>query len=125
MDVDNFKQINDTLGHSTGDDVLRSVVEGIQQYTRSMDVIARMGGDEFAFLLPETDQEATRQAVTRIHQGLAKKMLQNHWQVTFSIGVVTFIKIPETVDEMVKIADQAMYQVKNSTKNGISYYLVE
>ena len=125
LDLDNFKQINDSLGHSMGDDVLRSVVKGIRQQTRSMDIIARMGGDEFALLLSETGAETAIQTVNRIHQGLMKIMSRNRWQVTFSIGVVTFKKMPKTVDEMVKVADQMMYQVKISTKNDIKYLLVD
>jgi diguanylate cyclase (GGDEF)-like protein len=123
LDMDNFKQVNDRFGHSTGDRVLREVAEGIRVQIRSTDVVARLGGDEFAVLLMDTDQENARRVMTRIHDGLEGKMRQEGWGVTFSIGVVTFKNTPKTVDEVIRIADQAMYSVKNSSKSGVNYQL--
>jgi diguanylate cyclase (GGDEF)-like protein len=123
IDLDNFKQVNDRLGHSAGDRVLREVVESVRHQIRPTDIIARLGGDEFALLLSETDQDEARQVITRIHKGLVSEMLNRRWTVTFSVGVVTFMRLPKTVDEIIRVADATMYQVKNSTKNGVNYSL--
>jgi len=121
IDMDNFKSINDRLGHSTGDLVLRAVTEGIQRQIRPSDVLGRLGGDEFALLLPETGQEEAKKVMDRIHTSLVSEMLASRWMVTFSIGVVTYCQAPQSVDDIVKLADSAMYQVKNNGKNGVSY----
>ncbi len=121
IDLDNFKAVNDSLGHSTGDQVLRAVTEGICRQVRPADTLARLGGDEFALLLPETDGEAVRTVVGRIHASLIDEMLRNGWMVTFSVGVVTFIEIPKTVDDVIKMADNMMYSVKAVGKNGVNY----
>ncbi len=123
IDLDNFKAVNDRLGHSTGDRVLRAVTEGICRQVRPVDTLARLGGDEFALLLPETDGAAARTVIGRIHASLVDEMLQNSWMVTFSMGVVTFSEIPKTVDDMVKMADRTMYSVKDTGKNGVNYSL--
>ena len=121
IDLDNFKAVNDLLGHSTGDRVLRAVTEGVCGQVRPADMLARLGGDEFALLLPETDEAAARTVINRIHASLVDEMLRNGWLVTFSVGVVTFREIPKTVDDVVKMADDMMYSVKTTGKNGVNY----
>jgi len=121
IDMDNFKVINDRLGHSTGDRVLRAVTESIQRQIRPSDTLGRLGGDEFGLLLPETQEEDAKKVIDRIHTSLVNEMLKNNWTITFSMGVVTYCQAPQSVDDMVKLADNAMYQVKNNGKNGVSY----
>ncbi len=121
IDLDNFKGINDRLGHSTGDRVLRSVTDSIHRQVRPSDLLARLGGDEFVLLMPETGQEAAKTVINRLHSSLVNEMLKNSWMVTFSIGVVTYNEVPKTVDDMVKMADDTMYSVKNANKNGVNY----
>jgi diguanylate cyclase (GGDEF)-like protein len=121
LDLDNFKMINDRLGHATGDKVLRVVTECIQRQIRPGDIFARLGGDEFALFLPETGGETVKQAMSRMHSGLVNEMLKNGWVVTFSMGVVTFNQIPKSVDEMIRLADSMMYSVKTNGKNGVRY----
>ncbi len=121
IDLDNFKTVNDQLGHSTGDRVLRAVTDGIRRQVGKEGTLARLGGDEFALLLPETDGEAARTALNKIHTSLVEEMLRNGWMVTFSMGVVTFKDVPKSVDEMVKMADNVMYSVKTAGKNGVKY----
>ncbi len=121
IDLDNFKAVNDRLGHSAGDKVLRDLTEAVCRQIRPSDTFARLGGDEFALLMPETGPEAAERIVDRLHSSLEDEMLKNGWMVTFSLGVVTYKEVPKTVDEMVKIADSAMYTVKAGGKNGVNY----
>lgn len=121
IDLDNFKTINDRYGHSTGDNLLRLVANTIKNNIRLTDTVARVGGDEFAILLPETGPELA-EAITRKVQKINLEIMQkNGWPVTFSIGVVTFINPPSTVDEILKISDNLMYFAKNNGKNTIKY----
>jgi diguanylate cyclase (GGDEF)-like protein len=120
IDIDNFKQVNDTLGHSQGDVLLKSIAKTIQDNTRSIDIASRLGGDEFAVLFPETNETNARAALTKVQKSLAEIVKKNDWPVTFSIGVLT---CHETcvLDELIKEADNLMYTVKKSGKNRIEY----
>lgn len=120
IDIDNFKQVNDTLGHSVGDNLLHIVVMTIKQITRSIDITARLGGDEFVILLPETGKENARIAINKILEGLLNVVKEKNWPITFSIGVV-ICYTSCTVDELIKEADSLMYVVKDSGKNRIEY----
>ena len=121
IDLDNFKSVNDRRGHTAGDLLLREVAAQIRRNMRSVDIVARLGGDEFALLLPETGERAARAAVAKIQHMLSQTMLQNEWPVTCSIGVVTYLEAPATLDEMVKVADNLMLVVKSSGKDGVNY----
>ena len=121
IDIDNFKLINDTFGHTFGDKVLKAIVENIKSNLRKTDVIARMGGDEFALLLPEVNPENARTAISKMRQKLQEEMLKNKWPITFSIGVVSVITPDLAVDEVISIADKMMYSVKNYGKDNIKY----
>jgi diguanylate cyclase (GGDEF)-like protein len=122
LDLDNFKAINDQLGHMAGDQVLRAVVTCMRQNTRATDTIARVGGDEFTLLLPETNQASARVALANIHANLVQEMHAGGWPVTFSIGVLScHTEAPTTTDELIKTVDKLMYLVKNDSKNGLLY----
>lgn len=121
IDLDNFKMINDRFGHSTGDNLLRLVADTIKNNIRLTDTVVRMGGDEFAILLPETGPELAKSITRRVQQINLELMQRNGWPVTFSIGVVTFISPPSTVDEILKRSDNLMYSAKNNGKNAIKY----
>jgi diguanylate cyclase (GGDEF)-like protein len=121
MDIDDFKEVNDRSGHSAGDNLLQTITETIKSDVRSIDTIARFGGDEFAVLMPETGKEQAQAVVGRIHKSLQSVVQKNDWPVSFSIGVVTWDSPPRTVDEMVKRADALMYAVKNDGKNKIKH----
>ena len=121
LDLDNFKAINDCSGHSAGDACLRTVASSIQSTLRATDVLARLGGDEFAILMIDADNRGAQQLVPRLKQALETEMIRAGWQVTFSIGALTCVDIPASVDELLKLADQLMYRVKNNGKNGVCY----
>ncbi len=121
LDLDNFKTVNDREGHGVGDAVLCTTVEHARRRLRKTDVVARLGGDEFAFLLPETGPDAAQAAIPKVQRSLLEAMRSNGWPVTFSIGVLTCVEIPHTIDELIRQADEVMYAVKNSGKNAIRY----
>jgi diguanylate cyclase (GGDEF)-like protein len=121
IDLDNFKPVNDTLGHSVGDILLATVASTIRNNIRATDFVARLGGDEFSIILPETDTTQGQIVLNKLKEILMETMRQNKWPVTFSIGVVTCITPPCSVDDMLKMADKALYTVKNNGKNNIKY----
>ncbi|KAF0144081.1 MAG: Uncharacterized protein FD156_2125 [Nitrospirae bacterium] len=124
IDIDNFKQMNDTSGHSQGDNLLQSVAKTIKDNIRSIDIVSRLGGDEFAVLFQETNEENAKKAINKVQSELLGLVKNNNWPVTFSIGAVTCYKSC-TVDELIKEADNLMYAVKESGKNGIEYKIHE
>jgi diguanylate cyclase (GGDEF)-like protein len=121
MDVDNFKLVNDLFGHKIGDEVLRCIVSELKSQMRSTDTIARLGGDEFVLLLPSTRQAEARLVVCKVYANLLEIMRQRNWPVTFSMGAVTCEFSPYSAEQLINIADEVMYEVKNSTKNDIRF----
>jgi diguanylate cyclase (GGDEF)-like protein len=119
IDVDNFKFVNDHFGHGAGDLLLRSVAETIQKNIRGMDVIARIGGDEFAILLPETGVGPAQGVVRRIQESVAAVAEGKGWPVTLSVGVITYLAPPGSYEEVVRMADERMYAAKKNGKNRI------
>jgi len=120
LDIDNFKTVNDDRGHEEGDRLLRTVAAKLGKVTRQTDTVARLGGDEFAMLLCESDVEAAGVATKGIERALIKLVREHGWGVSFSIGARTFRQPGETVDDMVKLADELMYEVKKSGKNAVA-----
>jgi len=121
LDLDNFKTINDSFGHATGDALLRTMVGAIRTHVRTTDLIARLGGDEFALLLPEADIEGARTVIGRIRAGVQKEMESREWPVTMSVGSLTCRNPGFDVEELVKKADELMYQAKLKGKNQVSF----
>jgi diguanylate cyclase (GGDEF)-like protein len=121
VDVDNFKVVNDTLGHSVGDIVLRTVAEGMNASVRPTDLVARIGGDEFAVLMPHTDVEAAAAAFTRIRALLLDEILRHGWGVTLSVGIAAADARTRGVDELLAAADALMYEAKRAGKDRIAW----
>ena len=117
VDLDCFKEVNDRSGHATGDRVLITVARSMQKSIRQTDMVARMGGDEFALIFPNTHKDPANKLLAKLLNVLTKDMERNHWPVTFSVGAVTFLTPPESVHEMIHRADEIMYSVKQSGKN--------
>ena len=121
LDLDDFKRLNDTYGHSAGDGALKHLVQVVKNTLRSMDVIARFGGEEFLILLPETTVEAAAQTMTRLQRELTRHFFLHENEkilITFSAGVA--LRLPdEAQEELVKRADRAMYKAKQTGKNRV------
>jgi diguanylate cyclase (GGDEF)-like protein len=116
IDIDNFKTVNDTQGHDEGDLLLIAVASTIRHQIRESDTVARLGGDEFSVLLPLAAKDAAEVAGRKLKRALADAV-ETRWPVTFSIGMVTYTTAPESVECMIRQADQVMYEAKKSGKN--------
>jgi diguanylate cyclase (GGDEF)-like protein len=118
MDLDNFKIINDTHGHQTGDAVLRLVADATRSSVRQADIVGRLGGDEFAVLMPETDAQLADAAAKRLIASL-RTVFKGTPNVTASIGVVSCTATDASTDDLLRRADQAMYDAKKSGKDRV------
>ena len=121
LDVDNFKVINDTLGHLTGDKLLLRVAQRIKLQLRGTDSVSRLGGDEYALLLPDTDETAAGIVIPRLQAALVGEMTAAKWPVTFSMGILTCSTAPTSAQDTIHLADQLMYKAKRSGKNCLEY----
>jgi len=116
LDADDFKRVNDRMGHSQGDALLVTAARTLRSETRATDIVARLGGDEFGLLLVDTDGPTAEALVQRLRRSLAAAMSASGWDTSFSVGAVTFIDPPRSLDEMLTWADQLMYDAKHSGK---------
>jgi diguanylate cyclase (GGDEF)-like protein len=121
LDLDNFKMVNDRYGHKKGDEVLKATVENLVGSLRKTDVVARIGGDEFAIFLPETDSETVRVVMGKVRERLHVLAESEQWITTFSMGVITCEHGDCELDKIISIADQLMYEVKTSGRNNVRY----
>jgi diguanylate cyclase (GGDEF)-like protein/hemerythrin-like metal-binding protein/PAS domain S-box-containing protein len=123
LDLDEFKAVNDRYGHHLGDLVLLRVGEVCRNRLREFDVIGRIGGEEFAILLPETDVERAAEVAERLRQDIAAVEIQSApgklLAITASIGVATLTAMDVDVDRLLNFADQAMYQAKRNGRNRV------
>ena len=125
VDIDNFKQVNDGLGHDGGDALLRRAAALMREHTRDVDIVARLGGDEFAILIPEVPEEGAREAMAKLHRVLTETLRNEGVSVTFSIGLATFLRLPPSVDAMIKESDSLMYAVKRQSKNRLEQHIFQ
>jgi len=119
IDLDRFKEVNDTLGHEIGDQLLRSVAAAMRAHVRATDVPGRLGGDEFALLLPNMKTDAVQVYVEKLRRALLDAMQAERWPVTFSIGVASYRTTPQDFDALLKQTDELMYEVKRGSRDSI------
>ncbi|MDY6510607.1 MAG: GGDEF domain-containing protein [Acinetobacter faecalis] len=112
IDLDGFKKINDSLGHSKGDDVLVAFAEILKKATRSTDIVARMGGDEFIVILKRTDAKGAEEYSARLRCAFNESGLKEQSGVDFSMGIILFDHLPEDLDDATHAADMLMYKAK-------------
>ncbi len=125
IDLDQFKRLNDALGHSVGDLLLKQVADRLKTLLRAQDTVARLGGDEFVIILPALDggeDEAANHAYAvadKVRWALSQFYFlgEHEFHLTPSIGIVLFPTAGEDVDDLLKHADTAMYQAKKEGRN--------
>ena len=126
FDIDDFKQLNDTHGHTTGDDALRSIGEVLRRSLRTADFVGRYGGDEFLLVLPETGIQGTHQLAERIRTGVSRREFElrgGTLKLSVSGGVVGF-PLPNvaTPEDLIDCADQALYEAKAAGRDKVIRY---
>jgi len=123
MDVDHFKKINDTYGHKVGDIVLQKLAAICRDTLRMVDIIGRVGGEEFAILLPETTEQEAIRVAERLRQAIANAKIPLGYglplSITVSIGITSLMSKDDNIDVLLNIADKALYEAKNTGRNRI------
>lgn len=125
LDLDRFKLINDSLGHNTGDELLKAIASRLRDVVRSSDTVSRLGGDEFVILLPEVTEVAdVRVVVQKLIDTIAKPIEAGPYEInaTMSVGVAVFPEDGDTVESLLQNADSAMYHAKSEGRNQVTYY---
>jgi len=123
IDLDRFKEVNDTLGHQVGDALLRTVGGVLAKRMRASDFAGRLGGDEFALVLANADAEGARHFAEQLRESLLAAMKRRRWPVTFSIGVAVFPSPPHNAKDLLAPADALMYRAKEEGKDTIRFAL--
>jgi diguanylate cyclase (GGDEF)-like protein len=118
LDIDDFKVVNDKLGHAQGDGLLVTVAQTLRGGTRAVDLVARLGGDEFGLILPETDASMAESILARLRGALLSSTLAT-WEAGFSMGAAVFLVPPRDVDELTARADELMYIAKRGNKGSL------
>jgi len=119
LDIDNFKRLNDSLGHAAGDEALKSLAALVSQTLRPTDLVARYGGEEFVVVLPETPMDEAQAILTRLQRTLTGGLFMHEQKqvfVTFSAGVTAY-RPPERIEDALERADRGMYEAKRTGKN--------
>ena len=120
FDIDGFKKINDSLGHLAGDEILKNVARRAGEQLRSADVLARYGGEEFIVLVPESSSKSATVVAERIREAIAEKDIQTSARtvaVTISAGVAAIQSNSDTLESLIRRADQALYEAKGKGRN--------
>jgi diguanylate cyclase (GGDEF)-like protein len=121
IDLDHFKQVNDTYGHATGDQVLKAFATVGQRVLRESDLLGRMGGEEFAILFPETSAQQAFDVADRLREAVAATDIPSlqgaSIRITVSIGIASMIDAKTSVDQLLNLADGALYQAKSEGRN--------
>jgi len=127
IDIDNFKNFNDTLGHPAGDSVLINIAKIMKKTCRSSDIVARYGGEEFAIVLTDTNEESAWGLAERVREAIEKfdfpgQEIQPEQNLTISLGLASFPDDAKTAGRLISKADSALYQAKKAGKNKTLIY---
>ncbi|NJD35841.1 MAG: GGDEF domain-containing protein [Betaproteobacteria bacterium] len=120
IDIDRFKSLNDAYGHHVGDEALKLVAEILRESSREADVAARIGGDEFILLLPDTNEESCAVLIERIENATKQAFEEKSWQIAVSIGKATKVGKTKKVDWVIQLADEHMYETKRAKQQPIN-----
>ncbi len=120
IDLDHLKKINDVYGHSYGDMAIKSIADVLKKSCRSIDVAARMGGEEFNLILPGVDSQGGLVVAERIRKSIEALEVEKVGRITASLGVGTFYEQSEDVDELLEVVDLAMYESKRNGRNRVT-----
>lgn len=120
LDLDHLKQINDTYGHNYGDIAIKTIAEVLKNNARSIDIAARMGGEEFNLILPGVDIEGGCIAAERIRKAIESVELEKIGHITASLGVATYPDQSDDLEELLELTDQAMYESKRNGRNRVT-----
>ncbi len=120
LDLDHLKQINDVYGHNYGDIAIKAIAEVLKSNARSIDVAARMGGEEFNLILPGVDSAGGLVAAERIRKAIEAVELDKIGHITASLGVATYLEHSEDIEELLELTDQAMYESKRNGRNRVT-----
>jgi diguanylate cyclase (GGDEF)-like protein len=124
LDVDDFKKVNDTFGHAAGDDVLVSLANIIKNHVRGVDVVGRLGGEEFAIILPETILSDAVELAERLRIGIEKTSVssgKSDVSITSSFGLSALAQDKMSLEELIKKADEYLYQAKRNGRNRVEH----
>jgi diguanylate cyclase (GGDEF)-like protein len=119
LDVDDFKAVNDTFGHASGDAVLAQFSHVLRCTVRTNDLVARLGGDEFAVLMPEANRFAAVAVARRVRDELGRVTIPDGRSIRVSMGIASYLRPPSTVDAMIHDADTLMYSAKEHGRDRI------
>lgn len=120
LDLDHLKRINDVYGHNYGDLAIKTIAEVLKNNARSIDVAARMGGEEFNIILPGVDSAGGAVAAERIRKAIESIELEKIGYITASLGVATYLEHSEEIEELLELTDQAMYESKRNGRNRVT-----
>lgn len=120
LDLDHLKQINDNYGHNYGDIAIKTIAEVLKNNARSIDIAARLGGEEFNLILPGVDSAGGCIAAERIRKAIAAVELEKIGHITASLGVATYLEHSDDIEELMEITDRAMYESKRNGRNRVT-----
>jgi diguanylate cyclase (GGDEF)-like protein len=124
LDIDHFKQVNDTYGHNMGDEILVAISKQLTAIVRNIDVVSRWGGEEFLVMLPTAELEQARIIAEKIRTLIEKTEFPEGLSVTMSIGIHQ-IDLDDGLEETISKADTALYRAKNNGRNRVDSYIEE
>ena len=125
MDLDQFKVVNDTCGHTAGDELLRQLSDLLKKYVRSRDTLARLGGDEFCLLLEHCSLDQAKRVVDNLREGISEFRFEwegHTFHVGISIGIIPITRLSGDIEQIMSAADSACYAAKEAGRNRIHVY---